>query len=840
MRTPLAIHVRIIAAVLFSSAPSVSPAAPLALDERPAGDGEWGYRPAPGAVSATTPPGFSWRPQKAVVAWELECGRGADFKAIEYRVDKVPFNVHCPLKTFAPGDYTWRYRGVDRQGNKTDWSQARTFTIPAGAVSMPMPPRKELLARIPRSHPRMFIRPEDLPRLRELAKGPLKGQFDRLVADCEEMLASPPPTAEPEKYPPGIAVGGEPWRKIWWGNRVYTIRALDGAATLGFTRLLGGKEEYGQLARRILLDCVRWDPKGATGYRYNDEAGMPYNSRFARTYSFVYDLLSEAERAECRRVMKIRGEEMYRHLCPGHLWQPYSSHSNRAWHFLGEVGVSFLDEIEGADDWVWFAMNVFYNTYPVWCDDDGGWHEGVSYWSSYIDRFTWWADIMRSAMQVNAFDKPYFSRAGYWPMYLMPPGKRGGGFGDGASRMAARQVVPLVSELAAQSGNRHWQWYVQQMGGPTPTGGYVGFVRGTLPKVEAKAPDDLPPSRLFRGIGQAALNTTLLRADEDVQVIFKSSPVGTTSHGNEANNSFVLWAYGEQLLLRTGHYYSYGDPHHRGWVWSTRSLNNITVDGRDQAPARSAEAKGKIVDFQTTASMDAVVGEAGEAYRVIERGSPRRQLLDRYTRTVLLVKPDLVIVYDRLAARDPSVFQYWLHAANEFKIDGQRKIEARAGDVLCSIDFLAPQGVSFAQTNQYDPNPEPQIKTREWHLTASTPTKSKTVEFVALYRPRRVGQAASTPLSRSGRGAGGEGISRSGRGAGGEGTLPAELKPIQGGYLLTAALSDGRVLALLPSDDSATLTAEGLSTQGTILVQRYRADGSVVETLKVRQSGDEP
>ena len=84
--------------------------------------------------------------------------------------------------------------------------------------------------------------------------------------------------------------------------------------------------------------------------------------------------------------MKVRGDEMYNHLCPRHLWRPYSSHSNRAWHFLGEVGIAFLGEVEGAEDWVWFAMNVFYNVYPVWSDDDGGWHEGISYGHSYITK----------------------------------------------------------------------------------------------------------------------------------------------------------------------------------------------------------------------------------------------------------------------------------------------------------------------------------------------------------------------------------------------------------------------------------------------------------------------
>lgn len=46
-----------------------SPAAPLILDERPAGEDEWGCRPADGSALATTPPGFCWRPQKEIVAY---------------------------------------------------------------------------------------------------------------------------------------------------------------------------------------------------------------------------------------------------------------------------------------------------------------------------------------------------------------------------------------------------------------------------------------------------------------------------------------------------------------------------------------------------------------------------------------------------------------------------------------------------------------------------------------------------------------------------------------------------------------------------------------------------
>ncbi len=750
----------------------------LVLDEKPAVAGEWDYRPADGALSQVSPPSFVWRPQKDL-QWELQCAKDKSFKDIEYHAANVQFNVHCPPQIFKPGIYVWRYRGKNKDGRYTNWSQVRTFTVAADAVAMPLPSREELLSRIPKIHPRLFVRPENLPRLRKLAQKELKNEYEKLLKECEVILANPPPTKEPPKYPPGMQQLSEEWREMWWGNRLYTIKALDSAATLAFTRLLGGQEKYGQEAKRILLDCARWDPLGSTGYRYNDEAGMPYAYYFSRTYTFVNDMLTEEEKKICRDVMKVRGDEMYRHLCPRHLWQPYSSHSNRAWHKLGEAGIAFLGEVEGADDWVWFAANVFFNVYPVWSDEDGGWHEGSSYWSSYIGRFAFWADVMREAMSINAYDKPYFARVGYYPMYLMPPGKTDGGFGDGAAQRAASANMQLMSELAAQAGNGHWQWYVEQMGGPKPATGYIGFIRGTLPKVQPKPPDDLPISHLFRGTGQAYLNTTLKDAKEDVQVIFKSSPFGTQSHGNEANNSFVLWAYGQRLLVRSGYYDLYGSEHHRNWVWSTRSVNNITVNGQGQRK-RTAEATGKIIDFKTTPTMDIVVGEAGGAYE---------PPLERFTRAIIFVKPELVVIYDRLEAKEPSTFEYWLHAVNEINVKDQYNIRVQNDNVVCDIDFLMPSGLNFTQTDQYDPNPRPRVKLREWHLTATTPQKKNQMEFVTLFRPHRIQDQVSAE---------------------------AKLEPIAGGYVLKVKLGNGDFTALLPTDEMSVLKGYELESRGVI------------------------
>jgi hypothetical protein len=88
------------------------------------------------------------------------------------------------------------------------------------------------------------------------------------------------------------------------------------------------------------------------------------------------------------------------------------------------------------------------------------------------------------------------------------------------------------------------------------------------------------------------------------------------------------------------------------------------------------------------------------------------------------------------------------------------------------------------------------------------PSKARTAEFVALYRPYRDGK---------------------------EPPRKEKLTKIDGGYVLTAELADGQVVALLPTDDSASLSAEGLSADGTILVQRRGKDGNVVATLQLDQ-----
>lgn len=716
---------------LILSAALAAGAAPLAVNEAPAQANEWGFRPFDGQRSEVNPPAFSWRPQQGKnISYILEVSAAPDFSKVQYRIEELSYNVHCPPQSLPNGTWYWRFAYRTADGQQSAWSSTRSFSVDGDSAILPLPTRAELMSRVPTTHPRLFIRPEQLGELRQRAQTDLKPIFDNLCRQCDAMLANPPPTAEPQKYPLGMVRNSDEWRTLWWGNRMYTIKALDGAATLAFTCLVGGKDEYGQLAKRILMDCAKWEPKGATGYRYNDEAGMPFNSRFARTYSYVYDLLSEEERAQCRNLMRIRGEEMYRHLCPRHLWSPYASHSNRAWHFLGEVALAFLGEIPEAEEWLWFAMNVYACVYPVWSDADGGWHEGVSYWRSYIERFTWWADIMKSAMGVNAFAKPYFASIGYYPMYLQPPGTKDGGFGDLVENQTANRNASLVNIFATQAQNPYWQWYVEAVGGAKVENTYVGFVRGAMPAVAAKSPIDLPSSRCFRGTGQAMLNSNLLGGEDNVQLVFKSSPFGTQSHGYESNNAFTFNAYGERLLIRTGRRDSYGTEHHKNWMWETKSVNSISVNGRSQIK-HSASSQGEITDFACTPLFDYVAGEAAKAYG----GS-----LNSFKRRILFYKPDAVVIFDTLDAVEASTFDFHLHAINAMDIRSQQDIRVQNKGAACQVAMLCPQDLTITQTDKFDPPPRPRIKVVEYHLNAQTKQPQRQVEFVTVIRPYRADQ----------------------------------------------------------------------------------------------------
>lgn len=728
--------------VILAGTLAASAAAEPRVSNRTPRPNEVGYHPADGETLRLNPPSLIWLHEPAADTYEVQWARAADFREAE-GAGKIPWNTYTHRVPLAAGEWFWRYRFTTKDGQTSTWSVTRRLTIPAQAVEFPMPTRAEQRERVPAGHPRLFMRPEDLPGLRELAAGREKERFAKLRAAAEGLMKSKP---TPEPAHRGSARDKEDAEaiKYWWSNREQTERACNEAETLAFVYLISGEKKFGDAARKRVLHLASWDPDGPTNFKLNCEAGKPMLYRLPRAYDWCWDTFTPAERTMVQQVMARRVKDAWESgevgRGVGHLNAPFNSHGNRGWHKIGEAGIAFLGEIPEAETWLDYAVNKFFSCYPVWSDDDGGWHEGVSYWSGYMSKVVWWLQVARSALHIDGFKKPFFAQIGDYPLYIAPPGSPNAGFGDLANRPPSASVGSFMEyHLRAgvpPSGGSHagyWRWWTEawKMRGAD---GILGFLyHASLPPLPAaKAPADLPQSKVFRGIGVASLHTTLLDSADDVHFLFKSSPFGSQSHGHNAQNSFQLNAYGEALLPACVYRDLHGSSFHYNWAHSTLAQNAVLVNGQGQIK-HSAVATGRITDFRFTPECDFVTGDATPAYG---------KLLTRALRHVAFVKPGLIVLCDDLAAPEPATFQFMLHALRPFEVDAERaRLTVEQPKAGVTAHYLPPVPLEF---RQWDGFPMRMIRAatfpNQWHVEAGTKDKRTELQMITVLAPYRAGK----------------------------------------------------------------------------------------------------
>ncbi len=740
------------------------------IDNRAPKPDEVGYRPADGATARLNPPSFIWLHETGAHTYAIQWARQKDFSDA-VTVSGFTWNTYTHHTPLAPGAYFWRYRFIAKDGATSNWSQVRSVIVPAAATEFPMPNRAQQRERVPQLHPRLFMRPEDLPRLRALARGQEAQRFAKLRADADRFIAAGP-TPEPEHLGSARDKDNKEMVKYWWPNRTQTEKACMEAETIAFVYLMTGEQKYADAARKWVLHLAAWNPDGPTNFKLNCEAGKPMLYRLPRAYDWAYAALTEADRQAVRRIMQRRvkdawesGEVAYG---TGHLNRPFNSHGNRVWHKIGEAGIALLGEVPEAETWLDYAVNKFYSCYPVWSDDDGGWHEGVSYWSGYMGKAVWWLQVAQSALRIDGLKKPFFAQVGDYPLYITPPGSPNSGFGDLSFRPPSSGVGGLMEYFERTSGRdgfhsvpdslrkngdavervptksgtgaseevnhaAYWRWWTEQwkMRGE---GGILGFLyAANLPPLPSpKPPTDLPPSKVFHGIGVASLHTTLLDSANDVHFLFKSSPFGSQSHGHNPQNTFQLNAYGESLLTTCVYRDLHGSKFHYGWVHSTIAHNGVLVNGEGQVK-HTAAPLGRIVTEKLTPQFDAICGDATPAYG---------GRLTRALRHAVLVKGDMpfIVLYDDLAAKDPSTFQFMLHALKSFTVDeagAQLSVEQPNAGV--AVKYLSPLPLAFRQWDGFQPPPDREFP-NQWHVEAGTKEKRTDIAMLTVIVPYRAGK----------------------------------------------------------------------------------------------------
>ncbi len=700
----------------------------LSVSNRESAVDEVDYHPKDGAVTDTNPPGFVWLPEKNAAVYILQCSHEKDFSSVDYQVNGLYLNVHCPAYVFEARTWYWRYTYLDDAGNMAQWSTVRSFTIPEDAVQFPQPSLDTVLATLPEKHPKILLRPEMLQNVVSELKKDHRSLWNAFLEHADQMIKTPIVKEEPSPYPGGrMRTRQKMDIDLWRKNRRIVRKAVEHATNLAFVYLLSGEEKYGERARDWIMAVVSWPADGTTSYRYNDECAMPILSRISRAYTWAYEALSEQDRQKIIETMKQRGQEVFTHLHhrSQHTVRPFSSHNNRAWHFLGEAGIAFIEDIPEAKLWLSYALDVFFNVYPVWGGVDGGWHEGVAYWNSYMSRITWWLDIMRVGFGVDGYRKPFFRQTGDFPFYVNPPGSIHGGFGDSSDHYEAGRNASLMRVFAAQLERKDWMWYAAQYPSEYPPDqpSYEDIFHALLEDVSAEKPKGRPESKIFQDVGIASLHSDLFDPSDDVHFLFKSSPFGTQSHGFNAQNSFNLVVGGIPILFGSGHRDWHGSPHHVNWMWETFSDNSITVNDQGQKKHHPL-AKGKIVDSYLSDIVDYVAGDATEAYE---------GRLKKFVRHAFFIKPDTIILVDDLEAPQPSSFQFHLHSNEPFQINNQFEIDTTNKISNVRIAFASPSEVRIQQTSGCIPA-SAGFDATQWHICVEPKENKETTKFVTLLK----------------------------------------------------------------------------------------------------------
>jgi hypothetical protein len=163
-------------------------------------------------------------------------------------------------------------------------------------------------------------------------------------------------------------------------------------------------------------------------------------------------------------------------------------------------------------------------------------------------------------------------------------------------------------------------------------------------------------------------------------------------------NSFVVSARGERLLVDEGSWpyaalwghFDYTGPRLDFDNTATIGHNTLLVVGKGQHPAGrdfGAEYGGKLVGFSSDPQVDIVVGDATAAYD---------GKLDRYLRTLAYVKPDLLLIYDQVASKEPRYLEWLLHHDGAVSDDEDVTTITR-GDATLTLTRVLPSEVDCSR-----------------------------------------------------------------------------------------------------------------------------------------------
>jgi hypothetical protein len=413
----------------------------------------------------------------------------------------------------------------------------------------------------------------------------------------------------------------------------------------------------GDAARTALLEISRWQTWtppwfNAHGQHTYYPAGQ-LAAAAALAYDLLYDDLSVDERQLVRRALVERS------ILP--TWREYvldnrvmADTSNWISHTVGGAIIAaaaiFGDGSAAEDEALALPLNGLLakieDHMAASFLEDGSYGEGISYLEFDLETLGPMLWAVERVFGHSYWDGTNVIRSLQYPLHtLADPVAESFDMGD-THPPAGHSIESIV----ARSKDPSVRWYGSRFERRTIFD-FLFFDESVAPQ----APSG-PGSRLFTAKGDAVFRTGW-EANAGL-VLFRAGP--TFNHNHADQGSFQFRALGETLVTEAGWSDYYKDPYYDIFFTQAAGHNTLLVDGNpaSQAIADTAQFVAlnrhpRITDATLSAFYDAVGSDLTSVYR---------GRLESYTRRLAYIKPDYLVVFDRVRARGgPASLTWRLH-----------------------------------------------------------------------------------------------------------------------------------------------------------------------------------
>lgn len=706
--------------------------------------------PRQGQVVTENPPVFLW-PLSGNIGrgenprYDFRLSQDPDFPEETTVLDADKrYAVHNPHSRLDSGMWYWQYKTSEQD----EWSAIQSFQITDSAAVHETPSAKELFASIPETHPRILVADESVEAFRERAAG---SEDARIILErAERSLSRPTPKAKDFDPDYSMARTEVEREKV----EALVAKELTFSASLSVelfcqAYLLSGDERFARAAIEYANVIARWDPNGFSMLsNFGDSRCM---LALAQVIDACSDLITDEERHAYLRSITVRGSRFYdiwtnmleSKVFSGHVWQ----------HILEQlVKTSFITHgyIPEAEDWLEFCYEVWLARAPSLGPPDGGWWNGTGYMK--LNGLT----LLNVPLMLEHYTGVDFIRSEFyqnnptWMIYSFPAKSYSQGFANGTATAVGQRLGTLgyVDALARLTQNPYASWYVDyQLAGTGRTladdDEFRWFrLKWELPeRPPAVERFDLPLARRFPDTGTVNMHTNIVEPEKNLMVSMRSSPYGSTSHAHADQNTFNVQYGGERVYLTSGYRPSMGVPHYTDWFKATIGHNSVLIDGIGQ-PIGVGESYGWLPRFLHGDRISYSLGDASKAYDN-EIESPQIAGLTRFRRHLVFLRPDIIVIYDELAADHEADWSWLLHSAMPIAIDtGSVSLECVTGNARSQVKFFGSSELGIELSTEFDPKPPANyMKKRDdegnlrdfpdqWHVTVKA--RAETMRYLSV------------------------------------------------------------------------------------------------------------